>query len=99
MDTRTSRCRQSPLPVSASCPSNVDRRHREGSLARNHRNRLPSPLKVEIASANPRDVSGTSHREGQLIRCLVVSRNRAGEFPAETIELRRTLAIDGASRA
>jgi GAF domain-containing protein len=38
-------------------------------------------------------------REGQLIRCLVVSRNRAGEFPAETIELRRTLAIDGASRA
>jgi len=29
-------------------------------------------------------------REGQLIGCLVVSRNRAGTFPAETVELLRT---------
>ena len=35
-------------------------------------------------------------REGQLIGCLVVSRNRPGEFPAETIELLRTFATQSA---
>src|SRR5262249_61828123 len=31
-------------------------------------------------------------REGRLIGCLAVTRNRPGEFPAETIELLRTFA-------
>ena len=35
-------------------------------------------------------------REGELIGCLVVSRNGAGEFPAETIELLRTFATQSA---
>ena len=35
-------------------------------------------------------------REGQLIGCLVVSRNRSGEFPTETIELLRTFATQSA---
>jgi signal transduction histidine kinase len=35
-------------------------------------------------------------REGELIGCLVVSRNRSGEFPAETIELLRTFATQSA---
>jgi two-component system, NtrC family, sensor kinase len=35
-------------------------------------------------------------REGELIGCLVVSRNRPGEFPAETIDLLRTFAIQSA---
>jgi signal transduction histidine kinase len=35
-------------------------------------------------------------REGQLIGCLVVSRNRPGDFPAETIELLRTFATQSA---
>jgi signal transduction histidine kinase/putative methionine-R-sulfoxide reductase with GAF domain len=35
-------------------------------------------------------------REGQLIGCLVVSRNRPGEFPAQTIELLRTFATQSA---
>jgi GAF domain-containing protein len=35
-------------------------------------------------------------REEQLIGCLVVSRNRPGEFPAETIELLRTFATQSA---
>jgi len=35
-------------------------------------------------------------REGQLIGCLVVTRNRPGEFPAETIELLRTFATQSA---
>jgi signal transduction histidine kinase len=35
-------------------------------------------------------------REGQLIGCLVVSRDRPGEFPAESIELLRTFATQSA---
>jgi GAF domain-containing protein/anti-sigma regulatory factor (Ser/Thr protein kinase) len=35
-------------------------------------------------------------REGQLIGCLVVSRNRPGEFPAETIDLLKTFATQSA---
>src|ERR1700730_9262670 len=35
-------------------------------------------------------------REGRLIGCLVVSRNRPGEFPAESIELLRTFATQSA---
>jgi signal transduction histidine kinase len=35
-------------------------------------------------------------REGHLIGCLVVSRNRAGDFPAETVELLRTFATQSA---
>src|SRR6202040_3473899 len=35
-------------------------------------------------------------REGQLIGCLVVSRNQPGDFPAETIELLRTFATQSA---
>jgi signal transduction histidine kinase len=35
-------------------------------------------------------------REGQLIGCFVVSRNRAGNFPAETVELLRTFATQSA---
>jgi GAF domain-containing protein len=35
-------------------------------------------------------------REGQLIGCLGVTRNRSGEFPAETIELLRTFATQSA---
>ena len=35
-------------------------------------------------------------REGQLIGCLVVSRNRPGDFPAETIELLKTFATQSA---
>jgi signal transduction histidine kinase len=35
-------------------------------------------------------------REGRLIGCLGVTRNRSGEFPAETIELLRTLATQSA---
>jgi signal transduction histidine kinase len=35
-------------------------------------------------------------REGQLIGCLGVTRNRPGEFPAETIELLRTFATQSA---
>jgi signal transduction histidine kinase len=35
-------------------------------------------------------------REGQLIGCLVVSRNRAGNFAAETVELLRTFATQSA---
>jgi GAF domain-containing protein len=35
-------------------------------------------------------------REGQLIGCLVVSRNRPGDFPADTIELLRTFATQSA---
>ncbi len=35
-------------------------------------------------------------REGQLIGCLGVTRNRAGDFPAETIELLRTFATQSA---
>jgi signal transduction histidine kinase len=35
-------------------------------------------------------------REGELIGCLVVSRNRPGEFTAETIELLRTFATQSA---
>ncbi len=35
-------------------------------------------------------------REGQLIGCLVVSRNRPGEFPAATIQLLRTFATQSA---
>ena len=35
-------------------------------------------------------------RDDQLIGCLVVSRNRPGEFPAETIELLRTFATQSA---
>jgi signal transduction histidine kinase len=35
-------------------------------------------------------------REGQLLGCLVVSRNRAGNFPAETVELLRTFATQSA---
>jgi GAF domain-containing protein len=35
-------------------------------------------------------------RENRLIGCLVVSRNRPGEFPAETIELLRTFATQSA---
>ena len=35
-------------------------------------------------------------REEQLIGCLVVSRNRPGEFPTETIELLRTFATQSA---
>ncbi len=35
-------------------------------------------------------------REGHLIGCLAVTRNRAGDFPAETIELLRTFATQSA---
>src|SRR5215469_8387143 len=35
-------------------------------------------------------------REGELIGCLVVSRNRPGDFPGETIELLRTFATQSA---
>jgi signal transduction histidine kinase len=35
-------------------------------------------------------------REGELIGCLGVSRNRPGDFPAETIELLRTFATQSA---
>src|SRR6266851_1848716 len=35
-------------------------------------------------------------REGQLIGCLVVSRNRPGNFPAEAVELLRTFATQSA---
>jgi signal transduction histidine kinase len=35
-------------------------------------------------------------RESQLIGCLVVSRNRPGDFPAETVELLRTFATQSA---
>jgi signal transduction histidine kinase len=35
-------------------------------------------------------------REGHLIGCLVVTRNRAGDFPAETIELLKTFATQSA---
>src|SRR4029077_3947558 len=35
-------------------------------------------------------------REDRLIGCLVVSRNRPGDFPAETIELLRTFATQSA---
>ena len=35
-------------------------------------------------------------REGRLIGCLGVTRNRPGEFPAETIELLRTFATQSA---
>ena len=35
-------------------------------------------------------------REGQLIGSLVVSRNRPGEFPTETVELLRTFATQSA---
>jgi two-component system, NtrC family, sensor kinase len=35
-------------------------------------------------------------REGRLIGCLAVSRNRPGEFPIETIELLRTFATQSA---
>jgi GAF domain-containing protein len=35
-------------------------------------------------------------REGQLIGCLVVSRNRPGDFPAETIDLLKTFATQSA---
>ena len=35
-------------------------------------------------------------REGELIGCLGVTRNRSGEFPAETIELLRTFATQSA---
>ena len=35
-------------------------------------------------------------REGQLIGCLGVTRNRPGDFPAETIELLRTFATQSA---
>jgi GAF domain-containing protein len=35
-------------------------------------------------------------REDRLMGCLVVSRNRVGEFPAETIELLRTFATQSA---
>ena len=35
-------------------------------------------------------------REGQLIGCLVVSRNRPGDFPVETIELLKTFATQSA---
>jgi signal transduction histidine kinase len=35
-------------------------------------------------------------REGQLIGCLVVSRNRPGDFPAETVELLRTFGTQSA---
>ena len=35
-------------------------------------------------------------RESQLIGCLVVSRNRAGNFPAETVELLRTFGTQSA---
>jgi GAF domain-containing protein len=35
-------------------------------------------------------------REGQIIGCLGVTRNRPGEFPAETIELLRTFATQSA---
>ena len=35
-------------------------------------------------------------REGQLIGCRGVTRNRSGEFPAETIELLRTFATQSA---
>jgi signal transduction histidine kinase len=35
-------------------------------------------------------------REGHLIGCLGVTRNRAGDFPAETIELLRTFATQSA---
>jgi signal transduction histidine kinase len=35
-------------------------------------------------------------REGELIGCLVVSRNGPGEFPVETIELLRTFATQSA---
>jgi GAF domain-containing protein len=35
-------------------------------------------------------------REGQLIGCLAVTRNRSGAFPAETIELLRTFATQSA---
>ncbi|HWN92376.1 MAG TPA: histidine kinase dimerization/phospho-acceptor domain-containing protein, partial [Verrucomicrobiae bacterium] len=35
-------------------------------------------------------------REGQLLGCLVVSRNRAGNFPAETVELLRTFGTQSA---
>ena len=35
-------------------------------------------------------------RDDQLIGCLVVSRNRPGEFPTETIELLRTFSTQSA---
>jgi signal transduction histidine kinase len=35
-------------------------------------------------------------RDDRLIRCLVVSRNHAGEFPSETIELLQTFATQSA---
>jgi GAF domain-containing protein len=35
-------------------------------------------------------------REGRLIGCLVVTRNRPGEFPTETIDLLRTFATQSA---
>ena len=35
-------------------------------------------------------------REGQLIGCLVVSRNHPGDFPADTIELLKTFATQSA---
>src|SRR5262245_52656840 len=35
-------------------------------------------------------------REGRLIGCLVVARNRPGEFPADTLELLRTCATQSA---
>jgi signal transduction histidine kinase len=56
-----------------------------------------SPLRERLIESGLRAILAVPMvREGRLIGCLGVSRNRPGEFPPETIELLRTFATQSA---
>ena len=56
-----------------------------------------SPLRDNLIESGIRAVLAVPMlRDARLIGCLVVSRNRAGEFPADTIDLLRTFATQSA---
>ena len=56
-----------------------------------------SPLRVNLIESGVRAILAVPMvREDRLIGCLVVSRNRPGDFPAEAVELLRTFATQSA---
>ena len=56
-----------------------------------------SPLRVNLIESGVRAILAVPMvREDRLIGCLVVSRNRPGDFPAEAVKLLRTFATQSA---
>ena len=111
-DTRSSSSRWRPRPAEPSQQARRTTRIRKGrrraranrhhpgarSGARHHRAWcLRGRLRENLIESGVRAILAVPMvREGQLIGCLGVTRNRPGDFPVETIDLLRTFATQSA---